>query len=418
MRNWAGNHVYRARRVLEPASLPELQGMVAAADLIRAVGTRHSFNDLGDTDGDLVSLLRMPRVFEVDDPSLTVTVDAGARYGDICGPLHEAGLALDNLPSLPHITIAGACATGTHGSGDRTRVLASRTVGLDLVLADGELIHVAPGVGPVPLEAAAVSLGALGVITTVTILAEPAYRMQQEVFQGLSIEGFGEALEAATAMAESASFFTDWRGGTFDQVWLKRRVPPAGLPPPITSIGDATPARQQLHPIAGMSPEACTPQLGIPGPWHERLPHFKLSHVPSSGDELQSEYFVPRADVVPAFEALHSIRDVLAPLVQVSEIRTIASDELWLSPAFGRRSAAFHFTWLPDPAGVAAALPEVEAALAPFGVRPHWAKLSTLGPEAIRAGYPRLADFASLARQLDPTGKLTNPRLRALLDDR
>lgn len=417
MKNWAGNHVYRARRVLEPPSLAELQATVAAADLVRAVGTRHSFNDLGDTDGDLVSLRGMPRVLEVDAAAGTVTIDGGARYGDICGPLHEAGLALDNLPSLPHITCAGACATGTHGSGDRSRVLAAAVLGMDLVLADGELTHAGEG-GEVPLAAAAVSLGALGVVVALTLRVQPTYLVRQDVVERLSIERLDEAVTTATAVADSVSFFTDWRGSKLGQVWLKRRLAPDGSATPLPEIGDAVPAREERHPISGIPADACTPQLGVPGPWHERLPHFRLSHVPSSGDELQSEYFVGRADLVPAFEALHAIRAVLATVVQVSEIRTIAGDELWLSPAFGRASAAFHFTWRPDTTAVAAALPEVEATLAPFGVRPHWAKLSALDPEAVRDAYPRIEEFGDLARRLDPAGKLMNARLRALLDRR
>jgi alditol oxidase len=416
MKNWAGNHRYRVRRLLEPRSIDELQQMVARSEAIRAIGTRHSFNDLGDSDGDLVSLAGLPRVLAIDEVARTATVDGGARFGDICEPLHLAGFALDNLPSLPHISIAGACATGTHGSGDRSRVLADAVIGMDVVRADGELVRI-PGEGSeaMPLEAAAISLGALGVVASLTLRVERTYDIRQDVYEDLAVACFGEALAGATGAADSVSMFTTWGPTAIDQVWLKRRIREGMLPLPAELAG-ARPATRNLHPIRELSAAACTPQLGEAGPWHLRLPHFRLSHTPSSGDELQSEYFVAREDAADAFLALHAIRERLAPLVLVSEIRTVAADHLWLSPALGRGIAAFHFTWRPDPVGVIALLPEVERVLAPFLPIAHWAKLSTMPAEVVRASLPRLPDFAAVARQVDPTGKHRNERLRALLD--
>jgi xylitol oxidase len=417
VKNWAGNHVFRARGLLEPASVDELQQMIAASESVRPIGTRYSFNDLADTDGDLISVAGLPRVLQIDGPTRTVSVDGGARFGEICEPLHRAGWALHNLPSLPHISIAGACATGTHGSGDRSPILADAVVGLDLVRADGELVHVGGpgGQEDIPLEAAAVSLGALGVVVALQLRIEPTYLVRQDVFEHLPVDRFEEALAHATTMADSVSFFTAWQPGDIDQVWLKRRIRDGEPEPPALSMAGARPATRNLHPIRALSAAACTPQLGVAGPWHERLPHFRMTHTPSSGEELQSEYFVAREDAVAAFEALLAMRERLAPLVLVSEIRTIAADSLWLSPAFGRASVAFHFTWRADPAGVMAVLPEMERALEPFEPRPHWAKLSTLPSASVRSRFPKLGAFATTARHVDPAGKFGNRRLRDLL---
>ncbi len=409
MRNWAGNMTYRAQRLLAPCSVAELQELVAASPRLRPVGTRHSFNGIGDTDGDLLSLRKLPRRLEIDAAGTTVTIDGGSTYGDICGPLHAAGLALHNLPSLPHITVAGACATGTHGSGGRLPILAARVTAMELVLADGSRTTT------LPLEAAAVALGALGVVTALTLRVEPTYEVRQDVFERLPADAFEAAFEEATALADSASFFTTWRDDSIDQVWLKRRLDSDGGPLPPAVLHGATPATRHLHPIRELPPDACTPQLGVPGPWHERLPHFRLTHTPSSGEELQSEYFVARPDAADAFRALQALRLQLAPLVQVSEIRTLAADDIWLSPAYGRPTAAFHFTWIADTRRVLEMLPAVERALEPFEPRAHWAKLSTLSPEVVAKRHPRLADFARLAARCDPTGKLQNEALAAIL---
>jgi alditol oxidase len=419
MKNWAGNLTYRAAQLLEPRSVDQLRELVAASPRLRPIGTRHSFNDIADTTGALLSLRALPRRLELHPRQRTVTVDGGATYGEICGRLHAAGLALSNLPSLPHISVAGASATGTHGSGGRLPILAAEVVAMELVLANGELRRVPEGpvdagAPAIPLDAASVSLGALGVITEMTFRVEPTFDIRQDVFEGLPAEAFGAAFEDVTALAESASFFTTWRDATIDQVWLKRRVDPDGGPAPSPTLHGAMPATRELHPIRELSAEACTPQLGAPGPWHERLPHFRLSHVPSSGAELQSEYFVSMSDAGAAFAALQSVREELAPVVQVSEVRTIAADDIWLSPAYRRATAAFHFTWIADLARVQPVLRIVERVLDPFQPRAHWAKLAALPPRVISERHPRLGAFAELASACDPTGKLRNRRLEEL----
>jgi alditol oxidase len=421
MRNWAGNVTYRARTLHEPTSVDELQAVVAgvgrAGGRIRALGTRHSFNDVADTDGDLVSLGRLPRRFDVDAAARTVTVDGGVRFGDIGARLDDAGFALHTMASLPHISVAGAIATATHGSGVTRPNLSAAVVSLDLVKADGDVAHLDRRDDPETFDGSVVALGALGVVVAVTLAVEPAYAMRQDVYEELPIDPFCERFDEIAAMAESVSFFTGWRGPTIDQVWLKSRVEPGGSVDLPRDLYGAVPAAVERHPIRGLDPIAATAQLGAVGRWYERLPHFRLDHTPSSGDELQAELFVDRRHAPDAFRALDRMRVDLAPLVQVSEIRTIAADGLWLSPAYGRESVAFHFTWVADARAVAPMLRRVEAALEPFQPRPHWGKLSSIPSRIVRGHYERVGDFVDLANRLDPGGVFRNDFVdRALFD--
>ena len=414
MRNWAGNHTFRARRIHEPRSIDELQEIVRATPSLRVLGSRHSFNDIADTDGDLISLAALPGTIEIDRVGEPVTIDGGVRYGELCTALHAAGGALHNLASLPHISVAGACATGTHGSGDRHGSLSTAVLAMDIVRADGEMETIDER-RPDVLAAGAVSLGALGVVTRLTLRTEPAFMVRQDVYEDLPIDAFVEQFETLASGANSVSFFTEWTDAGIDQVWFKRRVGADDAFDPPGDLHGATRATAQRHPIRRMAPDACTAQLGVAGPWHERLPHFRMDHEPSSGEEIQSEYFVARADGVAAFLALHLIRRQLARVIQVSEIRTIAADDLWLSPASGRPTVAFHFTWKPDPDAVSRVLPLVEGALAPFGPRPHWGKVFTMPPSEVRAAYPRLPAFAEVAGRFDPGGAFHNDFLRRLV---
>jgi xylitol oxidase len=371
------------------------------------LGSRHSFNDLADTDRDQISLARMPRVVEIDPGTRSVTIAGGVRYGELGARLHAAGWAIHNLASLPHISVAGGSATATHGSGDRSGNLATAVSALELVGADGE-ITVARRGSDDTFEGMVVSLGAMGIATRLTLDIEPTFTVRQDVYDDLPMAEFASHFDEIASSSDSVSFFTAWRGPIIDAVWLKRRVIEGDeFEAPSTFFG-ATLAMEERHPIRGISPVACTPQLGVPGPWHERLPHFRMDHTPSSGAELQTEYFVPREHTVEAVAALDGLCDRIAALIQVSEIRTIAADSLWLSMATGRPSAAIHFTWKPDWEAVRGLLPDIEAALRPFEPRPHWGKLFTLDPHEIRARYERQPEFVALARRRDPDGKFGN----------
>ncbi|RGC66128.1 putative xylitol oxidase [Micromonospora sp. MW-13] len=403
--NWAGNVRYAAARRHRPSTVTELRRLVAAGDRVRAVGTGHSFNRFGDTTGDLVSLAGLPPTVEVDRVRRTVTVAAAVRYGDLAIRLHAAGYALPTMASLPHISVAGAVATATHGSGVGIGNLATAVAALELVTADGDLLTVRRDADGDRFAGMVVALGALGVVTRVTLDLVPAFEVRQYVRLGLP----RAALDEAFVSAYSVSLFTDWRGGRIGQVWRKQL---ADAPPPEAGWLGTTTAAGPVHPVPGMPAESCTAQLGEPGPWHERLAHFRLGFTPSSGDELQSEYHLPRAAAADALAALDPVADRIAAVLQVCELRTVAADELWLSPQYRRDSVAVHFTWTADADAVAPVLAEVEARLAPFAPRPHWGKVFTLDPAAVAAAYPRHADFLALLRTLDPAGKFRT----ALLD--
>ncbi|MFC1430460.1 FAD-binding protein [Streptacidiphilus sp. N1-3] len=418
--NWAGNITFTADRLQRPADLDELRRTVAAARSVRVLGTGHSFNRVADTDagGTLLSLAGLPPRYEVDAGRSTVTVAAGMRHAQVAELLQADGLALANLASLPHISVAGAVATGTHGSGDGNRGLASAVAALELVGPDGDLVRIARGAEG--FDGAPVHLGALGVVTAVTLEVEPTYQVSQYVYTGLSLDALAADPAAATGAGYSVSVFTDWHAPEA-RLWLKLRGDgdggvggDGGSAVPEPPLG-AVPADRPHHPVPGVPATHCTAQLGVPGPWHERLPHFRPDFTPSAGAELQSEFLLPRTAAAAAITALRGLGDRIAPVLQISEMRTVAADRLWLSPAYGRDSVAFHFTWVPDETVVAPVLAAVEAALAPLGARPHWGKLFTAGVGEVAARYERIADFRKLAAELDPAGKFQNALVRGVL---
>jgi xylitol oxidase len=408
--NWAGNLTFSAARVHRPADPAALRALVAGSSRVKALGSGHSFSDIADTDGDLIDLGALPAEIDLDSAAGTVRVAAAVRYAELARTLNAFGRALPNMASLPHISVAGSVATGTHGSGDANGGLATSVRALDLITADGDTRRLSRESDGDAFDGAVVSLGALGVVTHLTLDTVPAYEMRQRVRTGLELADAVAHFDAITAAAYSVSLFTDWRAPRFGQVWLKQL---ADAPDP--DLPWTRPAEGPMHPVPGVDPVHCTPQDGEPGPWYERLPHFRPDFTPSSGEELQSEYLVPRADAPAALEALAGLRGTIAPVLQICEIRTIAADRLWLSAAHGRDTVGLHFTWIKDPAAVRPVLGAIEAALAPLDARPHWGKLFTTAPERVRAAYPRMADFLALAERTDPAGKFSNAYLRRLL---
>lgn len=410
MLNWAGNHTYAAIRVHEPRTVAELQDIVAGAARVRAVGTRHSFTDLADTPGDLVSTQSLPADIEVDAVRRRVRVGGGVRYGTLAERLADQGQALATMASLPHISVAGAVATGTHGSGDRTRSLAGAVAAIELVRPDGELARVERG--DPDFDGHVVSLGALGIVTHLELDTEPTYDVRQDLYTDLPWDTALEHFDELTASAYSVSLFTDWRSGRIQQVWLKSR----GTTTPPADLWGALPAAETLHMLAGADLAAVTAQGGAAGPWHRRLPHFRMDFTPSRGEELQSEYLLPRTEVPTAVERLRGLAPTYAGLLQVAEVRTVAADDLWLSSAQGRDVVGLHFTWVRDVEGVYGVLPAIEAALLPLGARPHWGKCFVATADRLRPLYPRFDDFRDLARRIDPAGKLCNDFLARHLD--
>lgn len=407
IRNWAGNIRFSAKRVHRPTSLDDLCRVVAEADSVRVLGTGHSFNRIADTPGDLVTLDALPAEITIDTDARAATISAGMRLADISTRLHAAGFALTNLPSLPHISLAGTCATGTHGSGDRNQGLATSVSSLQMVTPDGELAEYSRS-DYADFAGLAVGLGALGVVTRMTVDLLPSFTVAQFVYHDVPLDQVIEQRDQLFASAYSVSAFTDWNSGRAT-VWRKLRV---ADDIPLEEVKRAwhggRPAVEPAHPVPGMLATNSTVQLGVPGPWHERLPHFRPEFTPSNGQELQSEFFVARPRAAEALEALRAIGSRIAPVVQIAEIRTIAADDLWLSPCYGRDSLAIHFTWIADRDAVTPVLREVEAALLQLGARTHWGKLFTSGPEAALAGYERSEDFRRLLAHHDPSGTFRN----------
>ncbi|HTJ59501.1 MAG TPA: FAD-binding protein [Devosiaceae bacterium] len=408
IRNWAGNITYATKSVHTPRTVAEVQDIVRDARKARALGSRHSFNRIADTDEDLISLQHLNRVVSLDKAARTVTVEGGITYGQLCPLLDAEGFALHNLASLPHISVVGACTTATHGSGNTNMNLAAAVSSLEIVTASGEIVTLSRG--EPDFEGAVVGLGGLGIVTRTTLDILPRFEVRQNVYVDLPFSQLVENFDALTSSAYSVSAFTHWRGDHVAQVWLKSL---ADAPHPGGDFFGARPADRPYHPIASIDPAPATEQMGVAGPWHERLPHFRMAFVPSAGAELQSEYFVPRTDAAAALQALRLIQDQIAPHLLVSEIRTIAADGFWMSPAYRQDSVAFHFTWKQDWAAVSKVLPVIEAQLNVFGTRPHWGKLFTMPGRDVEARYERLADFRELLRRTDPDGKFRNAFLDA-----
>lgn len=346
-------------------------------------------------------------MMRIDAARSTVTVSAGVKYGQLGLFLHQAGYALHNMASLPHISVAGACATATHGSGDGNGNLATAVTGLEFVDAAGEIQSIAHETDGDAMDGAAVSLGAFGVITALTLKIEPSFDVQQDVYERLPFAALVENFDAIVSSAYSVSLFTDWRQPYVNQLWCKRKVGSAPFVAPGEVFG-AQRARHERHPIDAMQADSCTTQMSVRGPWHERLPHFKMDYTPSTGEELQSEYFVPREHAVVAIQAVARLGAELAPQLMISEIRTIAADRLWMSPCFGQPGVGLHFTWKKNWPAVQKLLPKVEAALQRFQPRPHWGKLFTVAPERVRASYRKLSEFQALAKRYDSNGKFRN----------
>lgn len=408
--NWSGSIRYSTARLHRPTSLEQLQHIVAATPRLRVLGTRHSFNRIADTTGDLVSVAGLPGEPELlaDD---RVAVGGATTYGRLAAYLQDRGRALHNLGSLPHISVAGACATGTHGSGAGNSCLATAVEAVEFVRGDGELARLQRGDADFP--GAVLALGALGPVTRLELETRPSFDIRQDVWLGASLDRLLPELDAVLGSGYSVSVFSYWDDpDVVDQIWIKAG---AGAEPVDGQRWGARPARTAQHPIRGADSAAATPQLGEPGPWNTRLPHFRLEFTPSNGDEQQSEFFVARADGPAAIDALRHAR--LAPALQVCEIRTIAADDLWLSPFRDRDTIALHFTWVNDDALVHGAVEQVEAALAPFDARPHWAKVFLTPPADVRRSYPLLAEFRRLAAACDPDRRFGNAFLETFVYD-
>ena len=407
LRNWAGNIEYSTTHLHSAGSLQQVQDFVGKQNKLKVLGTRHCFNSIADSRDQFLSLKPLDEVVALDRSGRTVTVDAGMTYGQLGPYLHAQGFALHNLASLPHISIAGACSTATHGSGEKNGNLATAASSLEIVTAAGEVARLSRQDGDA-FRGAVVGLGALGVITKITLDVQPTFMMRQFVYQNMPLSEVKNNFDAIQSSAYSVSLFTDWQKQRINEVWLKSRIEGGRSFEAPAELFGARRATRNLHPIAELSAENCTEQMGVPGAWFERLPHFRMGFTPSAGKELQSEYFVPRQRAVEAILAVERMRDQITPHLLISEIRSIAADDLWLSPCYQQASVTIHFTWKQDWPAVRKLMPIIERELAPFGVRPHWGKLFTLAPGALQSAYKKMPEFTQLCKQYDPDGKFRN----------
>lgn len=406
--NWAGNHTYRAERLHRPTTLEQVQEIVATAPCIRVLGSRHSFTGIADS-AELLSLEAVHAAatplagIDVDLEAGTVSLGGGVRYGELAEVLRDAGAALHNLASLPHISVAGAVATATHGSGVVNGNLATAVAAMELVTSSGEIVRVSRG--DADFDGMVVGLGALGAVTRLTLDIEPAFEVEQRVFEGLAWDALHEHFDEITGCGYSVSLFT-LLGDDVEMVWVKNRPDQGGAPD--GDLFGAVPAAVDRNPVIGLDPTPCTPQLGRPGLWSDRLPHFRMGFTPSAGDEIQSEYLIPHGSAVAALQAVRSLAERIRPLLLACEIRTVAADRLWMSTAYDRASVALHFTWKPAPPAVEDVLVDLERALSQFAARPHWGKVFRTDAAGIAPLYERHADFLSLIERLDPRGAFRN----------
>jgi xylitol oxidase len=406
LKNWAGNLEYSTGNVHYPKTVEQVQEVVKKCNKLTALGSQHSFNKIADNTENQLSLKDMNKVVSLDKTSNAVTIESGMRYGDLAPYLHENGFALHNLASLPHITVSGSCATATHGSGINNGNLSTGVAAIEFVNAAGEVINLSKKDGE-QFKGALVGLGALGVITKLTLDLQPTFNMKQIVYRNLPMGELEKNFNTIMSAGYSVSLFTDWKNKNINEVWIKSKVI-AGEAAAAPELFGATLATKNMHPIEDQSAENCTEQMGVEGLWYERLPHFKMGFKPSAGKELQSEYFVPVEHAYEAMMAMEKLHEKVTPHLFISEIRTIREDDLWMSPCYKQTCVALHTTWKQETEAVMNLLPQIEAQLAPFNARPHWAKLFTLAPSVLQSRIEKLADFKQLVSQYDPNGKFRN----------
>lgn len=405
--NWAGNLTYSADRHIFAETVAEVQAAVRDASRVRVIGTRHCFNDIADTTGTHISLDKLDRVLFLDEEKKQVTVEGGIRCGELASHLHAQGYALHNMASLPHISVAGACATATHGSGALGN-LAVAVAAIEFINSDGDIVSLSREMEGDTFAGAVVNLGALGVMTKLTLDVRPAFQIRQNVFCDLPMSALEAHFDEIVASGYSVSIFTVWQTDDIEQVWVKSLAAPEEPFVALDNFYGARPAMQNMHPMTGFDAMHCTEQMGVVGAAFDRLPHFRAGFTPASGDELQVEYFVPREFGVKAIRAMRRLGHVFGDLLVGAEIRTIAADDLWMSPCYSTPCVAFHFSFKRDWQALRLVLPLMEEALAPFQPRPHWGKMFTMAPADIQDRYPRLVDFKELIRAFDPNGKFLN----------
>jgi len=407
LKNWAGNLEYSTSKIDYPKSVEEVQQLVKKYSKLKVLGTRHCFNTIADSKYNFISLREMKKIVSLDANAKTVTVEGGIKYGELCPWLNDKGFALHNLASLPHISVAGAITTATHGSGVKNKNLCGPVEALEIVTADGDVINLLKKDGE-KFYAAVVGLGAIGVITKVTLNIQPTFMMRQWVYIKMPLQQIKEHFDEIVSSGYSVSLFTDWQNESINEVWIKSLVDDASNAEAKKDFFGAAPATKNVHPIIELPAENCTEQMGVPGTWYERLPHFKMGFTPSSGKELQAEYFVPHEHAVEAIQAIQKMGKEIGPHLFISEIRTIDADDFWMSTCYKQPSVTIHFTWKQEWNAVSKLLPAIEKELAPFNAKPHWGKLFTMSPSTLASRHQKMNDFKKVVAEFDSKGKFRN----------
>jgi len=402
--NWAGNFTYGTSSVLHAGSLDAARDLIKKYPRLKVLGTRHCFNNIADSHDHFLSLAQLNKVVAMDEHS--VTVESGVKYGELAVMLNDKGYALHNLASLPHISVAGGCATATHGSGVHNGNLSSAVMGMELITAGGDVVSLSRHNESFGL--AVIHLGGLGAVSKITLAIQPSYQIRQYVYEDLPMSALATHFDEIMGAGYSVSLFTDWRNKNVSEVWIKSKDASFSGHPEFYGARAAT---KNLHPIRNLGAENCTEQMGVPGPWHERLPHFRMGFTPSSGKELQTEYFVPREHSYAAIKAVEQLHEKISPHLFISEVRCIDADQLPMSPCYLQPSTAIHFTWKPEWPEVRQLLPLIEQQLAPYNARPHWGKLFTMPHQRLATLYPKMHQLQQLMRHYDPTGKFRNEYL-------
>src|SRR5260370_3029072 len=345
--NWAGNYTYSTKNLDQANTVEDVLHSVRNHSHLKALGARHSFNGIADSTDGQVSLKHFDQI-EIDAKARTVTVGAGVTYGQLAPYIDSRGFAVHNLASLPHISVVGACATATHGPGSNNGNLSTAVRAMEIVTANGEVVVFSREKSGDKFPGTVVGLVALGVIRIITLNVQPAFQMTQMVYENLSFSQLEHHLDDIFASGYSVSIFTDWQNHRATQVWIKRRVDQGSHADPMDDFYGAKPATHNLHPLTRHSAENWTEQMRIPCPWYDRHSHFSMNCTPSSGAELQSEYFVPRDKGYAAILAVEQLREQITPHLFTTEFRTIAADDLSMRPCYQRPSMTLHFTWKPQ----------------------------------------------------------------------
>ena len=405
MQNWAKNITFSSQNYIEIENLTQLQKVIESSNKLKVVGTSHSFSEIADTTGTLISLKNLDSEIEIDEKSQTVKVSAGTSYANLAKYLEKNGWALSNLASLGEISIAGAVMTGTHGSGSNNKVLSDSVVAIEMILSSGDKF-VIDRKNFAQFSGFVVSFGALAVFTKLTLKIVRSFSVKQVVYENVPIQSVLENFNEIFDRPYSASYFSNWSPKNTGQIWMKF-LDDDKYPELQSKAYGGNLALSNQHPVKVNDPGNCTEQMGVAGKWLFRLPHFRLNSSPASGDEVQTEYLVDRDHVQGYINELTKIGEDIAARVYATEIRTISSDDLWLSGAYGRETVGFHFTWKKSPE-VKDFLPEIENILGKNNGRPHWGKLFSTPRAQLIDRYPMYEEFRQLIQKYDSGNKFRN----------